>query len=153
MGKLGEQSEVQDHLKGMASHILQEVIRADMSMHAAQMEAWQWFSKHLPKGELINDDLGDGLPRNMYLAMSDLSLSFQVKPEPLRFWKRLMVSTKILFRRGPTFAHYPNTYVMCSPSDPAALKVNIRVSRFKNGAVKVTYGPADEETAALLKTS
>ncbi|SHG96031.1 hypothetical protein SAMN04488109_2644 [Chryseolinea serpens] len=152
MGTAGKTSEIQPHFQGMASQILKEVIRADMSMHQAQIEAWQWFSTHLPKGEYINDDLRDGLPRNMYLAMSDLSLTFYVKPVALDFWPRLRLGWKVLRGRVPGFVNHPNAYVICSPSDELAMQVKINVTRNKNGTVKATYGPADAVTAELLKT-
>lgn len=151
MGKTSKgQSAIQGNIKGMASNILKEVIKADLSMHMAQIEAWQWFAKHLPKGELINDDLIDGMPRNMYLAVNDLTLTFHIKPETLSFLKRVVFAFKILFKLRSTLIGYPNAYVISSSSDSLAMKVNINVKRFKNGTVKASYGPVDEQTAELI---
>ena len=145
-------SEPAGMLKSTLARLLREAIQADLSMHRTQVEAWQWFAQHLPKGELINDDLHEGLPRNLYLALSDLSFTFHVKPKSMSFWNRLSLAFKLLFNRVPGLVGQPLVYVFSSPSDQLATKVDMKISRFKNGTVAATYSAADPATAELLRT-
>jgi len=138
-------------MKNFSATLLQEVIRADVSMHAMQIDAWQWFSQHLPKGELINPDLGDGIQRNLYLALSDVNLTFHVKPLRLSFWKRLVLAWKLVTGRMAVKFDQSFAYQCCPASDPLSMKMEIRITRFKNGTVKASYAPADEATAELMK--
>lgn len=142
---------IQNSLEGVASRILQEVIQADMSMHHDQMLAWQWFSQHLPKGELINHDLGEGIPRSLYLALSEVNLKFAVRPLTLSFRRRIQLAWRMLIGKARPLPALALNLELCSPSDPTAMNMEVRITRFKNGTVKATYGPADEITEHLLK--
>jgi hypothetical protein len=153
MGKNTSEDDVQHPVKGIAADILKEVIKADMSMHAAQIEAWQWFANNRPKGEFINDDLHEGFARNMYLALSELKLQLNIKPVRLSIWKRIALAFKVLFRGTLTAGPAPVVFEICSNNEVGAMRFEITVTRNKNGTVKAAYRPADDLTAELLKTS
>src|SRR5512134_1346933 len=107
MAKNISEHEGSHQLKGIAADILREVIKADMSMHSAQIEAWNWFASHHPKGEYINEDIHDGFARNLYLGLSELKLQWHVKPVRLNFWKRLILAFRIIFRGALTLDKKP----------------------------------------------
>jgi hypothetical protein len=153
MGKNSGEDDVQHPVKGIAADILKEVIKADMSMHVAQIEAWQWFANNRPKGEFINDDLHEGFARNMYLALSEIKLQLNIKPVRLNIWKRMTLAFKILFHGALIAGPAPVVFELCSGNEAGAMRFEITVTRNKNGTVKAAYRPADELTAELLKPS
>lgn len=138
----------QPQFKGFAAQLLEEVIRADMSMHDAQLDAWKHFIHHKPCGQYIDENIVDGIPQSQYLFLEDLTMTFHTRIIPTdTFWKRLKF---VLFNRaGQSFAG-PVTFSLCEQDDPKSIKFSIRVSRSKEGIVKASYGPADELTSDLL---
>lgn len=139
-----------DSLQSMTTHILREAIRADMSMHEAQLKAWQWFAEHRPKGEYINSDIHEGFASQLYLALNDLKVNFSVRPVPYSFLSRLRVAWKILTGQKRAIMNDTLAYEICRPDEPNAIALQISVTRFKDGTVKAEYAPADQITAQLL---
>jgi hypothetical protein len=137
-------------VKGFAADILKEVIRADMSMHVAQIAAWEHFAATRPKGEYINDDLHEGFARNLFLSLAELKLEWYVKPGGMNFFSRLRLAWKVLVRDAGVLAP-PAVMEMAAKGDPNSVQVNIVINRFRDGAVKATYSPADDLTDELLK--
>lgn len=141
-----------DPVKGIAADILKEVIRADMSMHAAQIEAWESFAQHRPKGEFINNDIHDGFARNMFLGLSELKLQLYVRPVRLNLWSRLKLAFRVLFSGAvTTTARRPVVHEISSQQEKGAMLVEITVVRHRNGTVKAEYKPVDSFTEDLLK--
>jgi hypothetical protein len=146
----GSKTKGDDRLQNLTAHILQEAIRADMSMHEAQLKAWQWFAEHRPQGEYINSDIHEGFASQLYLALNDLKINFSVRPLSRGILSRLHVAWKILTSRKKGTLDDALAYEICSPNEPDAIALQISVTRFKDGTVKAEYTPADQITADLL---
>lgn len=139
----------QPQFKGFAAQLLEEVIRADMSMHDAQLDAWNHFIRHKPRGQYIDENIVDGIPQSQYLFLEDLTMIFHARIIPTdTFWKRLKFA---FFKRGGQSFTGPVTFSLCEQDDPKSIMFSIKVSRSKEGIVKASYGPADEQTNELLK--
>jgi hypothetical protein len=139
------------HIRGMAAQILEEVIKADMSMHAAQVELWKKFSEFRPLGEMINADIHLGFAEERYLCLSEVKLDFHIRPVSASFFARVGASLKNIFGSGISTIQGQTMFDFCSPAEKNAMAMTIVVKRFENGTVSAEYNPADENTSRLLK--
>ncbi len=91
---------MENKVPGLAQELVEEAIRADITMHEMQMEEWLRIASHPPKGEHIPKDLLVGFGGDQYLALKELKLDLKLKPVPVKgFFNRLKASTKVLFGR------------------------------------------------------
>lgn len=139
------------HLKGMAAHILKEVIKADMSMHQAQTEAWKMFGEYRPWGDLVNRDIHLGFADQRYLCLNEVKLTFHIKPVPLSFFSRVKLATKLLFGFSSLILYKPTAFDLCTASDKNSMAMTMVVKRFENGTVQAEYKPVDTVTTELLQ--
>jgi hypothetical protein len=151
MGKRAKNDQAGGTIKGMAARILEEVIKADMSMHAAQIDAWMKFKKYRPKGELINNDIHIGFADKRYLCLNEVKLSFHIKSIPLNVANRIKLAISLLKGKSSLALYTPVIFDFCPPGDEDAVSMEIRVKRFENGTVQASYGPVDNDTDDLLK--
>ncbi len=138
-------------LKGLAAHILEEVIKADMTMHDLQTDAWKKFAEFRPRGKYINPDIHIGFPENRYLCLNEVKLDFHIKSIPLTFSNRVKMAIRFLRGESSLALYEPAVYDLCPASDEDAMSFSIVVKRFEDGTVKAEYKPADDETAAIMK--
>jgi hypothetical protein len=142
---------MESQIKGLAKGLMEEVIKADMSMQAGQIDAWARMAAHSPKGENVPKDLLKGFPKGRYLSLNEVKFEVHMKPVPIQsFWQRIRLGTKIIFGRSTLKDGEPNAFDFCSSHDSNAQTMNITVKRLENGNVKANYGPADEDTAKIM---
>ena len=144
---------MESKIKGLAKGLVEEVIKADMSMQASQIEAWTWITKHRPRGVEIPGDVFLGIPESRYLSLNEVSFEAYLRPLTSRsFWQRFRLGFKLMF--GNTTFRENNEYAFefCSNSDKSAQKMNIIIKRLENGKIKADYLPLDEKTADIMKS-
>lgn len=149
MEKNGKEVQASINLKGLASNILVEVIKADMSMHDAQIEAWKHFGEYRPRGEMINKDIHIGFAQKRYLCLNEVKLTFHIRSLPPKFIERVRYAFEILYGRRSLALYKPALYDICSASEDS-MKMEILVKRFENGTIKAEYKPSDKATEELL---
>ena len=123
--------------KGFAATFLQEVVRADMTMHDMQLAAWRHFLRSDPAGWAAGAI--EGMSDQRYLFLDHVSLSFYIKPLPgLPFWQRVKLSWNVLRGRKVIDGIGPQWYEMCEADDPDRIAVIVEVRRGSDGNLKVT---------------
>lgn len=144
---------MESKIKGLAKGLVEEVIKADMSMHASQIEAWSWMSKHIPVGDEIPREIFQGFPESRYLAMNEVSFQVHLKPLPMQsFWQRLRLGFRLLFGKSTYQNHHSHAFEFCSASDEGAQGMNILIKRFENGKIKADYLPLDQKTKEIMES-
>jgi hypothetical protein len=151
MDKTEKEIQAGRHIRGMAAHILEEVIKADMSMHNAQIEGWKKFGELRPYGDLINPDIHIGFAEERYLCLNEVKLDFHIRPVSTSILTRLGTTIISVFRSGGTNGQRQHNFDFCSATDDNAMAMSIVVKRFENGTVSAEYRPADEVTGDLLQ--
>jgi len=142
---------MESKIKGLAKGLIEEIIKADMSMHANQVEAWTWMTTHRPRGEHIPRDIFRGFPESRYLSLNEVTFQVHLKPVPIQsFWKRLKLGTNLLFGRSTIRTIEPYLFDFCSARDEFAQTMRITVKRLENGKIKADYGPLDARTAEIM---
>lgn len=143
---------MESEIKGLAKGLIEEIIKADMSMQASQIDAWKWMSEHRPSGEHIPRDILRGFPESRYLSMNQVNCDFHLKPLPLQsFSQRLKLGMKLIFGRSTSRAAGPHLFDFCGASDKQAQHFHITVKRLENGKIKADYSDADARTTEILK--
>lgn len=123
--------------KGFAATFLQEVVRADMSMHDMQVAAWRHFLNSDPAG--MATGATEGMAEQRYLLLDHVKLSFYVKPLPvLPFWQRLKLSWNVLRGKKVIDGIGPQWYEICEADDPDRIAVVVEVRRGADGNLDVT---------------
>lgn len=150
MEEITEEFQAKLHVKGLAAHILEEVIKADMSMHQAQIDAWKKFGEYRPQGNLINDDIHIGFAEKRYLCLNEVKLSFYIKKHPKNILNRIKLAFNVLRGKNGLILSSPTIFDLSSPDDKEALHFEVLIKRFENGAVKAEYKPIDNTTREIL---
>jgi hypothetical protein len=137
-------------LKVLTSQILDEVIKADMSMHHEQIKLWKDFGENRPFGNSINPDIHIGFAEERYLCLNEVRLTFHIRriPASVYYNVRNFVKKRFGFTNLPVRA--PVMFDICSPNSRRAMAMNIIVKRFENGTVSADYGPVDDKTGELM---
>ena len=151
MAKDNEELLAEKQVKGLAAHILEEVIKADMSMHQAQVDAWEKFGESRPRGSHINNDIHIGFAEKRYLSLNEVKLSFHIKPYPAKFLQRLVLAFRVITGKNRLMLHSSTIFDIATPNDTNAMPFEIKIKRFENGTVKAEYKATDSTTADLLK--
>lgn len=143
---------MESKIKGLAKGLLEEVIKADMTMHASQAEAWSWMATHSPGGEHIPQDLFKGFPESRYLSLNEVIFQVHLKPVPVKsFWQRLKVGMKLIFGRSTLRIQEPFQFDFCSARERSAQSMRITIKRLENGNIKADYAPADAKTIEIMQ--
>jgi hypothetical protein len=137
-------------IRGLAAHILDEVIKADMSLHDVQIEMWKEFGESRPSGNLINPDIHIGFAEERYLCLNEVKLTLHIRQISASIYDRIReyLLKRFGFTNLPRGA--PVIFDICSPGASNAMAMNIVVKRFENGTVSAEYGPVDEGTKELF---
>lgn len=147
------QIDMESKIKGLAKGLVQEVIKADMSMHAGQIEAWTWMNKHVPVGDEIPREIFQGFPESRYLAMNEVSFKVHLKPLPVQsIWQRLRLGFRVVFGKSTYQNQQSNAFEFCSASDKNAQGMEILIKRFENGKIKADYLPFDPKTEEIMQS-
>ena len=134
MEKTELRREMEPHLEGFAAQLVKEVIRADMSMQEAQLQAWRALIKYRPEGDLINDDIYEGLPKHRYLFLQDVTLSFYATPSSGQsLFGRFKSAWKVLIGKSVTVTQ-PIQLTVGSADSLNRFEVSVRVGRRENGS-------------------
>lgn len=138
-------------IKGLAKGLVEEVIKADMSMHVMQTEAWAWMGAHCPKGTHIPQDIFKGFPESRYLSLNEVSFQMHLKPLPVQsFWKRLKEGMKLILGRSTLRTGEGYLFDFCGAGEPLAQTIRITIKRLENGKIKADYGPEDTRTSEIM---
>lgn len=136
---------------GLAKLLIDEVIKADMTMHEQQIEGWTWMNRHRPRGEHIPRDIMRGLSRSRYLSINEVEFKFHVKPVPVKtFWQRCKLAYKLLFDRNYFSALQPFAFDFCNSKEKEAQFMALKVRRLENGKIKASYEADDQQTAEIM---
>ena len=73
-------AEDQKYVKGLASGIIEELVKADLTMHEMQIKQWARIVRYRPEGENIPRDVMRGFGQNQYLSLKEVELKMHVKP-------------------------------------------------------------------------
>ena len=142
---------VNNHIKGFAAHILEEIVKADMSMINAQIAAWTHFVKYRPSGNLVNKDIHIGFADNRYLSMNEVKLTFNIKPLQISIFKRFKIAFNIISGRTSMPLYFPVLYDFCATNDDNAIALEIIVKRSEDNSIKASYTAKDNKTSELLE--
>lgn len=143
---------MESKIKGLVKGLVEEIIKADMTMHQSQVEAWNWMAQHPPKGSYIPDDIMRGFPENRYLSMKEVELKLFLKPVPvMSAWQRVknwfgISPPPTRFRPGKPF-----NFEFSNAGDKEAQALTITIKRLENGTIKANYAPADALTAEFMR--
>lgn len=133
--------------------LLEEVVKADMTMHTQQMEAWQHFSSSKPEGEHINSDIDKGWAQSRYLSINEVKFRFFVKLKPRGFMKRFRQGMRYIFGKYEPQAFQPSHYIITESENPESMEVTVTVKQEEKGRMKVSYEPVDARTRSIFLTS
>lgn len=143
---------MESEIKGLVKGIIEEIIKADISMHAGQLEAWSWMSRHSPKGEHIPEDIFKGFPENRYLSLNEVKCNFHVKAlSNQSFRQRFRLGIKLILGKSTARSKGPHIFDFCSSTDTNAQSLNITVRRLENGNIQADYSLADKITSDIMQ--
>jgi len=142
---------MESEIKGLAKGLIEEVIKADMSMHSSQVEAWTWMARQSPRGEHIPEDLFKGFPASRYLSLNEVKCDFHLKVLPVKSWRqRFKLGMKLIFGSSTARSRGPYLFDFCSPDTEGAQSFQITVKRLENGKIKADYTPVDQLTKDMM---
>jgi hypothetical protein len=138
-------------IKGLAKGLIEEVIKADMSMHVRQTEAWAWMAAQRPRGAHIPPDIFKGFPESRYLSLNEVTFKMHLKPVPVHsFWQRLKAGMNLIMGRSTLRTGQGYLFDFCSSGEESAQAMQITIKRLKDGKIKADYGPADIQTSEIM---
>jgi len=146
-------SERKYDLESFLTVILEEVVKADMTMQDRQLDAWKQFSEYKPRGELINDDIDEGWAQQRYLTLNEVKFKFYVRLVPQNFVIRMKQGLKYIFGKYHPQAFQPSEFVITESENPDSIEVTITVKQEEKGKMKISYQPVDAETKKIFMTS
>lgn len=136
------------------SVILEEVVKADLTMQDRQLDAWKHFADNKPRGGLINDDIDNGWARQRYLTLDEVKFKFNASLVPAGFFKRMKQGLRYIFGKYNPQAFYQTGEMNFTKSgDPDSFEVTITVKQQEKEKIKISYEPADELTKKVFITS
>jgi hypothetical protein len=146
-------SEKKYDLESFLTVILEEVIKADMTMQDRQLDAWKQFSEFKPRGEFINDDIDEGWAQQRYLTLDEVKFKFYVRLVPQNFFKRMKQGLKYIIGKYNPQAFQPSEFIITESENPDSIEVSITVKQEEKGKMKISYQPVDAETKKIFMTS
>ncbi len=135
------------------SVIVEEVIKADITMHDRQLDAWKHFADFKPRGELINDDIDVGWAQQRYLTIDEVKFKFNVRLVPDDFFTRMKQGLRYIFGKYNPQAFYSSQFEITEAENPDSIQVSITVKQEEKGKMKITYKPVDAETKKIFMNS
>lgn len=143
---------MESEIKGLAKGLIEEVIKADISMHAGQLEAWTWMAKNRPVGKHIPEDIYKGIPESRYLSLNEVKCDFHVKVLPAKsFRQRVILGMKLIFGNSTARSGGPYLFDFCGPDTEGAQTFQIIVKRLENGKIQADYTPMDRKTLDIMQ--
>lgn len=140
------------HINGFAKGLIEEIIKADMSMHERQIEAWAWMNGNQPTGDDIPRDIMKGLSQGRYLSINEVDFKFHIKAVPIAtFRQRLRLAYKLLYDENYYSALQPLVFDICGAKEEEAHAITLHIKRLENGKIKASYEADDELTAKMMQ--
>lgn len=140
-------------LESFLTVLLEEVVKADMSMHDRQLEAWKHFSDHKPRGTKINANIDEGWAEQRYLSLNEVKFKFHARVVPESFRKRLMQAFRYVIRKYEPQAYLPRNIQLTDDEKPDSIEVTVIVKQEERGKLKLSYEPDNELTRSIFMTS
>lgn len=139
------------YVKGLAKGIIEELVKADLTMHEMQIEQWARIARFRPEGDDIPPDVMRGFGRKQYLSLKEVELELHVKPRSVPgFFKRVRQGFQVMFGKPILDDRSGVECEICSKEDDDAMKMTLRIQRLDDGKVKASYKPADKETSEMM---
>lgn len=146
-------SQKEYNLDSFLTVLLEEVVKADITMHAQQLQAWQHFSKSKPHGEQVNSEIDDGWATSRYLSVNEVKFKFFVALKPRNFFKRLLQGIRYIIGRYDPQAFQSSNYIITEKENPESMEITVTVKQEEKGRIKLSYEPADARTKSIFMTS
>ncbi len=128
------------HIEGLAKGIIEELVRANLTMHQMQIEGWAHTATIPPVNANVPTSVLKGLGKDQYLSLQEAALTIYVKERKLPgFFRRLRLATQILTGKLRLLHQGPYVYEMCESSDPKAYALKLLIEKTEEGKVKATY--------------
>lgn len=128
----------QESMEGFSAQLLQEVIKADINMHAYQIQAWQHFFATRPLGNDLPVDIAAGFAQQYFLNMHEMQLQFSLRPQRRTFWQRLRIGLAIIFKRNYNLLPIAlQSLVVAKEVKFETLNVVFMISRGKDGGLTI----------------
>jgi hypothetical protein len=141
------------NLESFLTILLEEVVKADMTMQERQLEAWKHFSDFKPRGDHINDDIDAGWAQQRYLALDEVKFRFHVTLVRKGFFRRFRQGMRYIFGKHNPHAFEPSSYLITESENPDAIEVTVTVKQEEKGRMKVSYEPVDADTKKIFLNS
>jgi len=146
-------SEKNYDFESFLSVILEEIVKADLTMQDRQLDAWKHFSDFKPRGELINNDIEVGWAQQRYLTINEVKFKFNVRLVPGGFFKRMKQGLQYIFGKYNPQAFYYGVFEITKASSPDSVEVSITIKQEEKGKMKITYEPVGELTKKIFMNS
>jgi hypothetical protein len=141
------------NLDSFLTFLLEEVVKADMTMQDRQLEAWKHFSKYKPRNSRINSDIDEGWAAVRYLSLNEVKFRFRARQVPRSFWKRLWQGLKYIFGKYDPQAFHNIDYELTESLNPDTIEITVTVKQEENGQMKLSYDPVDARTRNIFLAS
>jgi len=126
-------------LSEFIGHVLRETVRADAEAQLFQQAGWREFHRSFRESGGI--DVTAGIPRNAYLGLRELKLSFYVEPIREGCWAQIgRFFRRLLGRRGPP-ARRDCRLVIGPAAAGTAFLVTVTAGRGEDGGFAVRTDP------------
>ena len=141
------------NLDSFLAFLLEEVVKADMTLQDRQIDAWKHFSRFKPKGKHINDDIDQGWAQSRHLSLNEVKFRFYARQVPRSFWKRLWQGLKYIFGKYDPQAFHNIDYELTESLNPDTIEITVTVKQEENGKMKISYEPVDARTRNIFLAS
>ena len=135
MGKTGMK------LDSFLNSFTEEFVKADLSMHHQQKEAWREYIVHIEDKQLLETGVLNGIAENRFLGLKEINLTMYVKPVPYSFFQRIKLAFGILFNKNTSFAWNMDRMELSKFKEKESFELKIKITRDKNDKPKVSYEP------------
>ena len=128
-------------LDSFLNSFTEEFVRADLSMHHQQKEAWKEYIAHIEDKQLLETGVLNGIAENRFLGLKEINLTMYVKPVPRSFFQRMKLSFSIIFNKNTSFAWNMDRMEISKIKEEGSFELKVKITRDKNNKPQVSYEP------------
>ncbi|MFT7151162.1 MAG: hypothetical protein ACI82Q_003039 [Nonlabens sp.] len=139
-----------NRIKGLAKGLIEEMIKADLTMHEMQMEEWARIARNRPEGDDIPANLMQGFGANRYLSLMETEFGIYIKRKPQSLIERIKLAWRVLLGKTPMREDQEYEFQLCQANESGAQQMTLKIKRLDDGKIKASYLPADGETNELM---